>query len=360
MKGIYRLLLYFGLSAFAVWIFWQVLVYLLIALIVVGILRTPTNYINSMHIFGIKVPRIIAVICSFSMLFGLFSMFIYLFVPLIMTQIEVISAIDIQASLSKFNTLFLSKYEKILNKSLLMPEKGNFIIEKIKAGLAEFGQHLNFSELINRFFSLTSSVFAAIFAVGFMSFFLLYEQGMIRRKIILLIPNKYFEVSITTLYKIERLLSNYLLGLLLQMLFVFAFCSVGLLIADINYAITIAVFAALANIVPIAGPMTYTLFGLAVGLTTSEYDSSQLGFEAVKILIVFGITLVADSFFIQPLIFSKSIKAHPFEIIAVIFSGATVAGVLGMIVAIPAYTVIRVCFTEFSKGYKQYKIFKIR
>jgi predicted PurR-regulated permease PerM len=359
-KKIYPLLLWLSAALLAVWLLWKVVIYFLIALIVAGILRTPTNYLNSTHFFGKKIPRIVAVFSSFSMLIGIFVLFIYLFVPLITAQIEVISSLNISSFLAHIQNSFLAKFEKFFNNSLLVSEQSGFIVEKIKSNLAEFGEHLKVTELINQAFSLTSSVFAMVFAVGFISFFLLYEQGMIRRKIISLIPNQYFEVSITTLYKVEKLLSNYLLGLLLQMLFVFAFVSVGLLIAGVNYAVTIAIFAALVNIVPIAGPLTYVIFGMAVGLTTSNYEAGNLGFEAVKIMIVFGVTILADSMIIQPTIFSKSIKAHPLEIFAVIFSGAALAGPLGMIAAIPAYTVIRVCVAEFSNGYKQYKIFKLR
>ncbi|WP_373493202.1 AI-2E family transporter, partial [Aquiflexum sp.] len=60
-----------------------------------------------------------------------------------------------------------------------------------------------------------------------------------------------------------------------------------------------------------------------------------------------------------PLIFSKSVKAHPLEIFVVIFAGAKIAGILGMIFAIPVYTIIRVSVMEFYIGYREYKIFKI-
>ena len=68
---------------------------------------------------------------------------------------------------------------------------------------------------------------------------------------------------------------------------------------------------------------------------------------------------MTDNLFLQPLIFSKSVKAHPLEIFIVIFAGATLAGIPGMIAAIPTYTVLRVSFIEMYKGYKDYKIFKL-
>jgi predicted PurR-regulated permease PerM len=69
---------------------------------------------------------------------------------------------------------------------------------------------------------------------------------------------------------------------------------------------------------------------------------------------------VTDNILIQPLIFSKSVKAHPLEIFVVIFVGAKIGGVLGMIFSIPVYTIFRVSFIEFFKGFKSYRIFKIK
>jgi predicted PurR-regulated permease PerM len=73
---------------------------------------------------------------------------------------------------------------------------------------------------------------------------------------------------------------------------------------------------------------------------------------------VFATVQVVDNIFLQPMIFSKSVKAHPLEIFIVIFAGATLAGIPGMIAAIPGYTVIRVSVMEIYRGYKSYHIFK--
>ena len=78
----------------------------------------------------------------------------------------------------------------------------------------------------------------------------------------------------------------------------------------------------------------------------------------VKIVSVFAVVQITDNIVLQPVIFSKSVKAHPLEIFVIIFAGASLAGVVGMIAAIPAYTVLRVIFVELYKGYKQYKIFQ--
>jgi predicted PurR-regulated permease PerM len=61
---------------------------------------------------------------------------------------------------------------------------------------------------------------------------------------------------------------------------------------------------------------------------------------------------VLDAALIQPFIFSKSVKAHPLEVFLVILVAGTVAGIPGMIFAIPSYTIFRVIAREFLSGFK--------
>lgn len=79
-----------------------------------------------------------------------------------------------------------------------------------------------------------------------------------------------------------------------------------------------------------------------------------------KILSVFAVVQLSDNLVLQPMIFSKTVKAHPLEIFVVIFAGAKIAGITGMIFAIPVYTIFRVSVMEFFRGYKSYRIFKIK
>jgi predicted PurR-regulated permease PerM len=196
-------------------------------------------------------------------------------------------------------------------------------------------------------------------AIAFISFFFLLENGLLRRNFLNLIPNPYFELSVATFAKVEKLLSNYLSGLLIQILTIFSFASLGLSILGVEYSLTIALFAAIANLIPYAGPLLGASFGIVVGISTGNFDTDLgLDYLIFKILSVFSIVQVIDNILIQPLIFSKSVKAHPLEIFVVIFAGAKLAGVVGMIFAIPVYTIFRVSIIEFYKGYKSYRIFK--
>jgi predicted PurR-regulated permease PerM len=141
---------------------------------------------------------------------------------------------------------------------------------------------------------------------------------------------------------------------------IFSLAAIGLTLLNIEYALTIAMFAAVANLIPYAGPMLGAIFGLLVGLSTGDFQgSNEVFFFIFRILTVFSFVQLTDNILLQPLIFSKSVKAHPLEIFVVIFAGAKIAGILGMIFAIPVYTIFRVSIMEFFKGYREYRIFKL-
>ena len=343
----------------AVWYFSNIFAYLTISIVLATVLRPLTNQITRFQLFGGKVPRFVAILSSYVVVVAVLSLFVLLFVPLISEQIEVLNSIEFNVVYDSFVTPLRWVEAFLINNNLTEQESG-FIVNSTRSGLLDFIQEINFTDVLNHLLSLTGSFFIGVLAVTFITFFLLYENGIIRRQLIALIPNQYFEVFISGLYKIERLLSNFLIGILFQMFSIFSLASIGLSIVGVNYAVTIAVFAAIANLIPYLGPLLGGIFGILVAISTSgDFSfSNENILLIVKVFSVFGAVQAIDNIVLQPLIFSKSVKAHPLEIFVIIFVGATVAGIPGMIAAIPVYTVLRVSFSEIYAGFNQYKVFK--
>ncbi len=341
-----------------VWIFSNIVSYFVIAIILSTICTPLTNRINQLHIFGMKIPRFIAIIISFAVIIGIVSLFVVLFIPLITEQISIINTLDYDELYNNV-TVPLQNVENFFIDNNLTDQPEGFIVDNLRTNLLSIIQSLNFSVIINELISFTGNFFIGLLAVVFITFILLHNKGILRRQIIKLIPNQYFEVFIVAIYKIEILLSNYLIGILLQVFSIFCIASMGLSIVGVKYALTIAIFAAVANLIPYAGPTLGAAFGIIVGVSTgSGFGNNHMLFLGLKIIAVFGVVQLIDNLVLQPLIFSKSVKAHPLEIFIVIFAGATIAGVIGMVAAIPVYTILRVIFNEMYEGYKQFYVFK--
>ncbi len=342
------------------WFFSNLVTYFVIAFIITAILKIPTDSLSQLYFMGVKVPRVVAVLISFSLLVFIVGMFILLFMPLFTAQVKILAFNDFSDLLDKIGKP-LSEIEKLLIENHIVKKQEGFLSEALNLKVNEMLDQIQLEQLIPNIISTATQVFIGTIMVTIITLFLLLEKGLFRRNIIALIPNKYFEVTINAMYKIEKLMSNYLLALLLQMISTFTITSFGLIIVGVEYAITIGLFAALINIVPFVGPITSAAFGWFVAISTTDLDINNgeifllLSFE---IMLAFGITHIIDVFIIQPIIFSKSVKAHPLEILVVIFAGSTIAGVLGMVLAVPVYTICKVAFMELQKGYQTYRVFK--
>jgi len=342
------------------WIFTDIYIYVVISIIIAAILRPINKYLNRNRFFGIKLPKSISAFMSFAAL-GLFVLlFSLIFTPLLTKQIQVLSNIDYSSLIDKLDTP-VGKVEQFLFKYNLSKRQEGFISQEVRDAGILMVKEINFSNIFNSIITYTGNIFVGFLAISFITFFILVDFSIFRKKIISIIPNKYFEVSISALTKIEHLLSNYLVGLIIQMSSIFSMVTIGLSIFRIEYAMTIALFAAVANLIPYLGPLLGATFAVIITLVQASPEMDTINnmlVLLVEIVSVFGVVQITDNVLIQPLIFSKSVKAHPLEIFVIIFAAATLAGVVGMILAIPVYTILRVSVNELSNGYKQYRIFK--
>jgi predicted PurR-regulated permease PerM len=340
------------------WYFSNITFYIVVSLILAAVLRPLTNKLHDFHVMGQHIPRWAAILLSYGSIVLLFVSLSFLFYPLISNQIGILSGLDLEGIYETVKQPVL-KIEGFLFKYELIDNKPGFLFNEIRNSIISTVKEFDFTSFIGGVINTTSSLFIGLLAIAFISFFLLLENGLLRRNLMNLIPNPYFELSVATFTKVEKLLSNYLSGLLIQMLTIFSFASLGLSLLGVEYSLTIALFAAVANLIPYAGPILGASFGIIVGISTGNFETNiELNYLIFKILSVFAIVQVIDNILVQPLIFSKSVKAHPLEIFVVIFVGAKIGGIVGMIFAIPVYTIFRVSVIEFFNGYKSYRIFK--
>ena len=149
--------------------------------------------------------------------------------------------------------------------------------------------------------------------------------------------------------KIKDLLSRYFLGLLLQISILLIIYTIILVVFGIQNAFVIAFLCALLNLIPYVGPLIGGLLMMFLSMTSNldaEFSTVILP-KTIYVMVGFSIGQLIDNFFSQPMIFSNSVKSHPLEIFIVILAGGSLMGSVGMIVAIPIYTSIKVMLKEF-------------
>jgi predicted PurR-regulated permease PerM len=150
------------------------------------------------------------------------------------------------------------------------------------------------------------------------------------------------------------MLPRYFQGILIEMLILMGYLLVTLSLFGVPNSVLIAFVGALMNIVPYVGPLLGGFFGLFITVCSHiEADFYTVTFPLMGwVLGVFVTSQWFDNFLLQPIIFSKSVKAHPLEIFIVILIGAKLFGITGMIVAVPTYTMLRYIAAEFFSHIK--------
>lgn len=197
--------------------------------------------------------------------------------------------------------------------------------------------------LVSFFKSIPAFIFSVIpiilylFVIPFATFFYLYDEVKIKKKIIGLVPNRYFETTLLLLHKL-----NLQFGLLLRGMFTSAFIisllsSAGLWMIDLEYPIIVGIFAGVSNLIPYFGPIVGTVAAFLVAIMTSM---PPIFF--VKIILVFLAVNLIDNVFVQPIIMARAANLHPLIVIFLVLLGSHLGGIIGMLIAVPLASLLQV------------------
>ena len=199
------------------------------------------------------------------------------------------------------------------------------------------------------FTDLAASI-AHIVAIPFVIFFLLKDGRDMKKRVISLVPNRYFEFSLNLLHQMDRALGNFLRGQFLDGLIFGVLTTVAMWLLHVNYFLFIGCFAGLANLIPYVGPIAGASLAVLVVLATTA-DASQ----TIYVLMAFlGIKLI-DDVLIQPLTVAKSVKMHPLLVLLVIIVGGRFFGVLGMLLAVPVTGFLKVGYEAGANLVRKYR-----
>lgn len=338
------------------WYFKNVIIYIIAAFVVSMIGRPLMQLMRRIKIKGKSAPDWLLAMLALILIFFFLAMIITQMIPLVSNIVRDASAIEASSyfdsnPIDKTNDWLISMFPN-LGYDFDLSE---LILGKIRE-LVDFGK---VSGIVGSMASMVTSAFVAIFAIVFISFFFLKEEGLFGRILCAFVPDKHELTLNKTMSEIKQLLSRYFVGLVIEMLGVALADFLGLwLIArlDFSYAIAIGFIAGLLNVIPYVGPLIGDVIGIVFGIVLKLGTGAGLDVNIwVFALIILAIMLAAqliDNFIYQPLIYSTSIKAHPLEIFIVLLMAGHIGGTVGMLVAIPAYTVVRVIAIRFFYRYK--------
>ncbi|MDG2194030.1 MAG: AI-2E family transporter [Polaribacter sp.] len=325
------LLLYF------LYVVQSLLIYILIAAVISLIARPVIRFLKS----KLKFPNTLAVLTAMFFLIGMLIGLIGMFIPLVIEQGESLSLLktdELQKNLQHIITQ-INDYFTARNINLLSELKNVDFMAGFQA----------IPNLLNSVAGALGSLSIGLFSVLFISFFFMKDSYILHKALLVIVPNKSegrFQKSFET---INGLLSRYFIGLVLQISILFILYTVILLIFGISNAIVIAFLCALLNLIPYVGPMIGAVIIFLLSMTSNLGQDFQTEILPTTSYVMIGyfIAQLIDNFFSQPFIFSKTTKSHPLEIFLIIIIGGLLFGVVGMIVAVPCYTALKVILKEF-------------
>lgn len=346
-NGILRAIVILVLVSVSLFFLYQiqaVLIYLVVALILTLIGNPILDFFKN----KLKLKQTFATILTLTIFIFFISGFVLMFIPLITTQGQ---------NLSLLNTAEIEKnINQLLNQLTAFLESYQIDSEEmIKESNLTSKINFNFiPNFLNSILGTISSFGVGLASVLFITFFFLKDRLLFISGLKTLIPDNQEVKIFNSLHKINHLLSRYFIGLLLQLFIIFVLYLIVLFIFGIPNAFIIAFLCSVLNIVPYIGPLIASVLAAILTMLSNLGNDFQTEIvpTTIFVLIGFWIIQIIDNNLSQPFIFSKSVSSHPLEIFLVILIAGFLSGILGMIIAVPFYTILKVIGKEFFPEYK--------
>lgn len=349
-----------GIIGALCWYFSSILIYILLAVVVSLIGQPIMSLLRKVKIKGHRAPDWVLAMITLLTLIILFFTVITLIVPIVSGIIKGISLDSIETAARHISGPLA---EMNLNLREAFPRLGGDFRIEVAAfqELQKLFDPIAVSSVIGSAANMITNLGIGLFSVSFISFFFIKDEGQFTAIIKAIVPDRHESEAEKAISDISYLLSRYFIGVMIEVAGVALINFLGLLLIarlGFNAAIGIAVMTGILNIMPYVGPLMGGVLGTALSLIIKYSSAVPIGLDVnfltftLILVAIFSFTQLIDNILYQPVIYSTSIKAKPLEIFIVLLIAGHLAGPVGMIVAIPSYTVVRVVAFRFFRRYK--------
>lgn len=322
----------------------NLVVYLILALILSYILDPFVNRIQRMGLnrtLGITLTLAAVVLIIVYVSTNVFPLFVA-------EMVELANSLNIE----NIQMIAATIENRLIQQYSFIPD--NVLEENVAAIVADLFDFGKLTTVVSDALGLFTNIFSAILVVPFAAFFFLKDGTKIRRDLLTLIPNAYFETSLTLIDKVEKRLGLYFRSVLAQSFLVALSSWATLTVAGLENSLSVGISVGIANTIPYFGP----IIGYILSVIISIIETGNLSLVLVCLIAIFIVQLL-DNLIFQPFLFSRSADMHPVAILFIILIGAETAGILGMLVAIPIATVTKITINQITWSFRNYQIFRL-
>ena len=334
---------------FLAWYFSDLTLYIFLAFILSLIGKPIAKTINRIKIRKFQIPYGLCALLTMVAFVLFFVLLFIFFVPMLTRETQRFASINYD-ELGRNLGYLLDNVQNFLHSNNFLDWEQT-LVGLVTDEIRNFANLTNFSNIVGGVVSATGSFLMGIFAVFFLTFFFIKDDIRLDGVAQMLFDEKH-AVRLTYISeKINTLLSRYYIGLLIEIATMVILLSVGMAVLGVRGALLMGFFGGLLNAIPYLGPLIGVLcaclFGVVDCLSANEYHTILP--TVLKITGTFIGANLIDNIVLQPLIYSQSVKTHPVEIFLVIIMAGSLAGVMGMLFAIPVYTMARTIVIEIFK-----------
>jgi predicted PurR-regulated permease PerM len=336
------------------WYFRNIFLYILVAGVISLIGRPIVDLLNSIRIWKFRFPKFLSSLITLLLLYGLLALFFVVFIPLVSRQLDALSGFD-AGSLVQGLRDQLDRLETFIRKVYRDMPADKSLYDIVVTAITDVLNPASISDFAGSIMTVVKKFIVAFVAITFLAFFFLKDEGLFKETIMVAVPDQYESRIRNVLHSIKTLLIRYFIGIILQSTIVLINITIGMTIVGFPFhqALVMGLLIGVFNVIPYVGPWLggsiTVLMGMATAVTTAGYPAIWL--LIIYMIIVIACTQAIDNNLIQPLVYSRSVNAHPIEIFLVILAVGSFAGVGGMIIAVPAYTALRVFAREFFNNF---------
>ena len=290
------------------------------------------------------VRRIYSIIVLYLIIIGVLTILIVLVIPLLRDQIMrlIVSfpnlVNDIERMLEQvIGSQFLNQVQQTFdfNISDLAAQVSNQATTILNSTFAGIGNIIG---------SVSKTVMAII-TVPFILFYLLKDGKKLPDYILNFLPIPMRSHTFTVLQEMNKQISSYIRGQIVVSFCIGVLMFIGFVIIGLDYAPVLAVIASFTSVVPYLGPAIAITPALIIAVVTSPY-------MLLKLIIVWTIVQLIEGKFISPQIMGRNLHVHPITIIFIIIIAGNLFGVVGILLAVPGYAVLKVITTHLFEYFK--------
>lgn len=283
-----------------------------------------------------KIPRLLSIVFIYLSFFGLLAFLAIFFGPVIKVQVEFLVQNAPQLARGLEEQL-IGLQENPWVARLLGVESINIQLDEAARQLTLFVSDLfaSVTDNVVGFAGAVANILLIFVTIPFLLFYLLKDAAKLPDALVVFLPQEHKEEGKKIVRSLDRTLSAYIQGIIIVSLAVGVMAYVGFRIIGLNFALTLALVAAITNVVPFFGPFIGTIPAVIVGF-------GQSPLMALKVLAVIIIAQQVESNLISPQVLGKKLSIHPVVIIFLVMAAGRFAGFLGIILAIPTFAVLRV------------------